>query len=61
MDFRNLHCPMSYSVYKFQPEIGEFSACCDARSYKFDQTLFDELKTDYFKKLNYVNTVYKKT
>lgn len=50
MDFRNLHCPMSYSVYKFQPEIGEFSACCDAGPYKFDQTLFDKLKTDYFEK-----------
>jgi len=48
--FEQLHCPMSYAVYKFQPEIGDFSACCDATSYKFDAKLFDELGGDYFEK-----------
>lgn len=46
----NLHCPMSYAVYKFQPETGEFSACCDAVSYKFDAALFDQLQNNYFEK-----------
>lgn len=46
----NLNCPMSYTVYKFQPEIGEFSACCDAKPYHFDSELFEELKEDYFEK-----------
>lgn len=50
MNFNNLHCPMSYAVYKFQPEIGEFSACCDAEAYSFDQEIFDQLKEDYFEK-----------
>jgi len=45
-----LHCPMSYAVYKFQPEIGEFSACCDARGYKFDMETFTQLGSDYFEK-----------
>jgi organic radical activating enzyme len=45
-----LHCPMSYSVYKFQPEIGEFSACCDARPYQFDPDAFNELGPEYFEK-----------
>lgn len=39
---------MSYSVYKFQPETGEFSACCDANAYSFDQEIFDSLKERYF-------------
>ena len=50
MDFSNLHCPMSYAVYKFQPEIGEFSACCDANAYNFDETEFDKLGDYYFEK-----------
>jgi organic radical activating enzyme len=50
MSFENLHCSMSYAVYKFQPEIGEFSACCDANAYSFDQEIFDQLKEDYFEK-----------
>lgn len=41
---------MSYAVYKFQPEIGEFSACCDATAYPFDQEIFDQLQEDYFEK-----------
>jgi pyruvate-formate lyase-activating enzyme len=41
---------MSYAVYKFQPEIGEFSACCDATAYKFDLELFQSLGSDYFEK-----------
>jgi organic radical activating enzyme len=45
-----LHCPMSYAVYKFQPEIGEFSACCDAVVYKFNKDWFEELGPDYFEK-----------
>lgn len=45
-----LHCPMSYTVYKFQPEVGSFAACCDARSYDFDEELFNELGNDYFVK-----------
>lgn len=48
MDFSQLHCPMSYAVYKFQPELGEFSACCDAQAYKFDLALFNELGDNYF-------------
>jgi pyruvate-formate lyase-activating enzyme len=46
----NLDCPMSYTVYKFQPELGEFSACCDARSYKFNEETFNELGNNYFEK-----------
>jgi len=45
-----LHCPMSYAVYKFQPEIGSFSACCDANGYDFDLKTFQELGNDYFEK-----------
>lgn len=45
-----LHCPMSYAVYKFQPELLEFTACCDAKNYSFDIDAFDELGTDYFEK-----------
>lgn len=45
-----LHCPMSYAVYKFQPEVMQFSACCDARTYEFDRDLFDALGDDYFEK-----------
>lgn len=46
----NLDCPMSYTVYKFQPERGEFSACCDARAYKFNEEIFNDLGTNYFEK-----------
>lgn len=49
-DFTQLHCPMSYSVYKFQPEVGEFSACCDAWPYKFNEDAFIELGNEYFTK-----------
>lgn len=48
MDFSQLHCPMSYAVYKFQPELGEFSACCDADPYKFNLELFNALGDKYF-------------
>lgn len=43
-----LHCPMSYTVYKFQPETGTFSACCDAEPYEFNQDLFETLGDNYF-------------
>lgn len=46
----SLHCPMSYAVYKFQPELGEFSACCDATVYKFNKDWFEKLGPDYFEK-----------
>ena len=49
--FEQLHCPMNYTVYKFQPEIGEFSACCDARPIQFNAEEFDRLGDDYFTKL----------
>jgi len=41
---------MSYAVYKFQPEIGEFAVCCDAPPYKFDPDTFKLLGPDYFEK-----------
>ncbi len=41
---------MSYAVYKFQPELGEFSACCDATVYKFNKDWFNQLGPDYFEK-----------
>lgn len=47
-DFSQLHCPMAYSVYKFQPEYGDFSACCDAKSFRFDKDLFNKLNINYF-------------
>lgn len=45
-----LHCPMSYAIYKFQPEIGEFSACCDANPYRFNKTAFELLGAEYFER-----------
>lgn len=47
-DFTQLHCPMAYTVYKFQPEFGDFSACCDAKLFKFDKELFNKLNVNYF-------------
>lgn len=45
---QSLDCPMSYTVYKFQPEVGSFSACCDAKEYRFDKDIFDQLQDQYF-------------
>ena len=45
-----LHCPMSYAVYKFQPELCSFTACCDATLYDLDLEAFDTLGDDYFEK-----------
>jgi len=47
-DFTQLHCPMTYTVYKFQPEFGDFSACCDAKSIHFNIDLFNKLNVNYF-------------
>lgn len=44
----NINCPLSYEVYKFQPEHGAFSACCDADVYSFDANLYDKLESNYF-------------
>lgn len=43
-----LHCAMSYAVYKFQPEICAFSACCDAEIINIDHEIFNALGKDYF-------------
>lgn len=45
-----LHCAMSYAVYKFQPEICAFSACCDAQVINIDRDIFEQLGPDYFEK-----------
>jgi len=47
-DHSQLHCPMTYTVYKFQPEYGDFSACCDAKSFRFNKDLFSKLNVNYF-------------
>jgi organic radical activating enzyme/uncharacterized protein YheU (UPF0270 family) len=46
----NLDCGQSYGVYKFQPEIGAFSACCDASLINYDHESFLKFGTDYFDK-----------
>jgi len=48
--FERLHCPMSYTTYKFQPEVGEFTACCDTKGYTFDEDAFNLLGAEYFTK-----------
>lgn len=45
-----LDCGQSYSVYKFQPEIGAFSACCDSDLINYDHENFVKLGKDYFDK-----------
>ena len=49
-DDTNLDCSMSYSVFKFQPEIGAYSACCDADLINYDHDAFLQLGDDYFDK-----------
>lgn len=44
----SLHCSLPYTVYKFLPEVGEFSACCDAAAFTFDAGLFSKLGSNYF-------------
>lgn len=44
----SLDCPLSYNVYKFQPEKGQYAACCDADQYNFDVDLFEQLGENYF-------------
>lgn len=46
----NLDCGQAYSVYKFHPEMGEFSPCCDATNVKYDHETFLKLGKDYFEK-----------
>jgi organic radical activating enzyme len=43
-----LHCAMTYGVYKFQPEICAFAACCDAEIINIDHDIFNELGENYF-------------
>ena len=45
-----LDCAQSYTVFKFQPEIGAFSACCDADLINYDHESFLELGAGYFDK-----------
>ena len=49
-DNNNLDCGQAYSVYKFHPEYGAFSACCDAKNVKYNHKLFVKLGKDYFDK-----------
>tara|TARA_S200000501_G_scaffold144685_1_gene136591 strand:+ start:1211 stop:2620 length:1410 start_codon:yes stop_codon:yes gene_type:complete len=46
----NLDCGQAYSVYKFHPEYGAFSACCDAKNVNYNHKLFVKLGKDYFDK-----------
>ena len=50
IDDKLLDCGQSYTVFKFQPEIGAFSACCDADLINYDHESFLELGSDYFDK-----------
>lgn len=50
VDNNNLDCGQSYGIYKFHPEIGAFSACCDATLVDYDHNAFIKLGTDYFNK-----------
>lgn len=43
-----LDCSQSYSVYKFHPELGQFSACCDASLLEYDHELFTSTGIEYF-------------
>jgi organic radical activating enzyme len=44
----SLQCGQTFNNYKFMVDTGEFSACCDAKSFIFDHQQFDTLKGDYF-------------
>lgn len=48
--FEQLHCPLSYAVYKFHPETGGFTACCDAKLINFNESIFNQLGKDYFER-----------
>lgn len=50
VDDNILDCGQSYGVYKFHPEIGAFSACCDAALINYDHENFTKLGIDYFDK-----------
>lgn len=43
-----LDCGQASSVFKFQPEIGAYSACCDAELINYDHESFLKLGIDYF-------------
>lgn len=49
-DDNALDCGQTYSVYKFHPEIGEFSTCCDAISVPYNHEYFLEMGKNYFEK-----------
>lgn len=46
--FLNVNCPVTYEVYKFQPEVMKFSACCHTDPFPFNSEYFEKLGEKYF-------------
>lgn len=54
--FKNLNCSVANTVYKFQPQVLKFSACCHTAPYPFNLEYFENLGADYFEKFpNLIN------